>query len=51
MHRDDIARLGKVGGMLNGAERGRLCARVGIIAIGGDMEVGGSRNGNKCEDS
>ena len=49
MHRDDIARLGKVGGMLNGAERSRAGAGVGIIAIDGDMEIGGLDCGNKCE--
>jgi hypothetical protein len=35
--------------MLNRPEGGRFCTRLGIIAIRGDMEVGGSRNGNKCE--
>jgi len=49
MHGDDITRLGTGGGTLNCPKRSRFCARVCVIAIRSDMEVGGSRNGNKCE--
>ena len=41
MHGDDIARLRQVGGVLDRAERSRLRAGVGVVAAGGDMELGG----------
>ena len=50
MHGDDIARLGKIGGMLNGAERRRRRAGVGVIAAGRNVEIGGSRSRGQRED-
>ena len=47
VHGDDVARLGKIGGMLDRAERGRLRAGVGVVAVGGDMEFGGVKGGGQ----
>jgi hypothetical protein len=47
MHGDRIARLREIRGALDRAERSRLGTGVGIIAICGDMEVGGLKGGGE----
>jgi hypothetical protein len=51
MHRNDIPRLGHVGRVLDGAERRRARAAIGIIAAGSHVELGGRRGGGKREDN
>jgi hypothetical protein len=48
MNRDDIPRLSQAGGLLNGADRGGLCARVGVVAADGDVKLSGMNNGGEC---
>jgi len=45
MHGDDITRLGEHGGSLDAAQWGGLGAGMGVVAIEGDMQVGGNQRG------
>jgi hypothetical protein len=51
MHGDGVARLRKVGGALDRAEGGRLRAGVGVLAVGGHVELGGVSGHGKCDDA
>ena len=47
VHGDHVARLGEIGGALDGAQRGRVRAGVGVVAAGGDVELGGGGRGGQ----
>ena len=47
MDRDHVARLGQIGGPLDGAKRGRTSSRVGVVTAGGNVKLGGIGGGNR----
>jgi len=49
MHSDHVARLRQFGGALDRAQRRGLRAGVGVVAAGGDMELGGAKGGGQGE--
>jgi hypothetical protein len=51
MHGDDVARLRKVSGVLDRAQRGRLRAGVGVLAARGNVKLGGVSGNGECDDA
>ena len=51
VHGDHVARLGQLGGALDRAQRRSLRAGVGVVAAGGDVELGGLSGRGEGDDA